>query len=129
MLSAARDLAERMGLDAQAEFVEADLLTADFGSERYDLCLLGQVTHYLTAEQNQELFWRVHRALRPGGTLVLDVPMTGTQLSEWTQIISLLLWANGGGGTHAFEEYCGWLASAGFEQARGLSDRWLAADA
>jgi ubiquinone/menaquinone biosynthesis C-methylase UbiE len=129
VLSVARDLAERMGLDGQARFVEADLLTADFGSERYDLGLLGQVTHYLTAEQNQELFRRVNRALRPSGTLVLDVPMTDTQLSEWTQITSLLLWAIGGGGTHAFEEYCGWLASAGFGQVRRLSDRWLAADA
>lgn len=34
--------------------------------------------------------------------------MTGDQASEWTQIVSLLLWANDGGGTHAFAEYCAW---------------------
>ena len=53
--------------------------------------------------------------------------MTGDQASEWTQIVSLLLWANDGGGTHAFAEYCAWPEEAGFAQVRSLSDRWLAA--
>jgi hypothetical protein len=69
----------------------------------------------------------VHTALRPGGTLVIDVPMTSEQASEWTQIVSLLLWANGGGATHGFEAYRGWLEEAGFGQVRPLSERWLAA--
>ncbi len=127
VLPVARDLAGRMGVLGQATFVEADLLTADFGTEHYDLCLLGQITHYLTPAQNQDLFRRVHAALRPGGTLVLDVPMTGEQASGWTQMVSLLLWANGGGGTHSFEKYCAWLEVAGFGQVRSLSERWLAA--
>jgi SAM-dependent methyltransferase len=126
VLPVARALAERMGLTAQAEFVAADLLTADFGAERHDLCLLGQVTHYLTPAQNQELFRRVHAALRPSGTL-LDVPMTGEPPSEWTQITSLLLWVNGGGGTHGFEQYRAWLEETGFVRVRQLSERWLAA--
>lgn len=127
VLPVARALAERTGLTAQTEFVAADLLTADFGSDRYDLCLLGQITDYLTREQNRDLFCRVRTALRPGGALVLDVPMTGVQASEWTQIVSLLLWANGGGGTHSFDEYRVWLEESGFTEVRQLSERWLAA--
>jgi len=135
VLPVARDLAERMGLTAQTEFVAADLLTADpstglrtgFGVAQFDLCLLGQITHYLTPSQNRDLFRRMHTALRPGGLLVIDVPMTGAQASEWTQIVSLLLWANGGGGTHSFDEYRAWLEQAGFGQVRQLSERWLAA--
>jgi len=61
-----------------------------------------------------------------GGTLLLDVPMTGAQLSEWTAITSLLLWANGGG-THAFDEYRAWLEDAGFRPVARCSERWLAA--
>jgi SAM-dependent methyltransferase len=135
VLPVARALAERMGLTAQAEFVEADLLTADpslhsrtsFGAERYDICLLGQITHYLTLAQNQDLFRRVHAALWPGGTLVIDVPMAGEQPSEWTQMVSLLLWANGGGAAHGFEEYRAWLEEAGFAPIRQLGERWVAA--
>lgn len=127
VLPVARALAERMGLASQAEFIVADLLTASFGVAQFDLCLLGQITDYLTPAQNQDLFRRVHAALRPGGLLLLDVPMTGAQASEWTQIVSLLLWANSGGATHGFAEYRAWLEQAGFGQVRQLSERWLAA--
>lgn len=120
----ALDLADRMGLSAQTDFLGADLMTADLGADLYDACLLGQITHYLTPEQNQDLFRRVHRALRPGCPLVIDVPMTGDQPSEWTEIVSLLLWANGGGHAHSFGQYHGWLEAAGFEEVRPLSERW-----
>jgi SAM-dependent methyltransferase len=127
VLPVARALAERMHLLARVELRTADLWTADFGVAQFDLCLLGQITDYLTPAQNQSLFQRVHTALRPSGLLVLDAPMTGEQGSEWTQIVSLLLWANGGGGTHSFVEYRAWLEQAGFAQVRSLSERWLAA--
>lgn len=126
VLPVARALAERLGLTARTEFIAADLLTADFGSDRYDLCLLGQITHYLSPTQNRDLFRRVQIALKPGGLLLLDVPMTGEQPSEWTAIVALLLWANGGG-AHGFEAYHGWLEEAGFAQVRQLSERRLAA--
>ncbi len=127
VLPVARALAERMGLLGQAAFIEADLLTADLGADLYDACLLGQITHYLTPAQNQDLFRRVHAALRPGEILVLDVPMTGEQPSEWTEMVSLLLWANGGGATHRFEEYHAWLQQAGFGAVSRLSERSIAA--
>jgi O-methyltransferase involved in polyketide biosynthesis len=89
--------------------------------------LLGQITHYLTPAQNLDLFRRIHAALKPGGTLLLDVPMTGAQPSEWTAITSLLLWVNAGGGTHSFEQYHLWLKETGFAQVRQVSERRAAA--
>ncbi len=127
VLPVAHSLAQRMGLTGQVEFIVADLLTASFGVAQFDLCLLGQITDYLTPAQNQDLFRRVCAALRPGGLLALDVPMTGAQATEWTQIVSLLLWANSGGATHSFDEYRAWLEQAGFGQIRQSSDRWLTA--
>lgn len=127
VLPVARALAERMGLLVQATFVEADLLTASFDANFYDACLLGQITDYLTPAQNQDLFRHVHAALRAGGTLVLDVPMTSAQAAEWTQIVSLLLWTNGGGGTHSFDDYLNWLVQVGFGQVRQVGERWLVA--
>lgn len=95
--------------------------------ESYSEWRIGQITDYLTPTQNRDLFRRVHAALKPGGPLVLDVPMTSEQSSEWTAMVSLLLWANGGGGAHEFDEYRAWLEQAGFAQVRQLSERWLAA--
>jgi hypothetical protein len=65
--------------------------------------------------------------LKSGGVLLLDVPMTGAQPSEWTAITSLLLWVHAGGGTHSFEQYRAWLAEAGFAQVRQVSERRLVA--
>lgn len=127
VLPVARALAQRMGLAAQADFIAADLLTASFGVAQFDLCLLGQITHYLTPDQNRDLFRRVHMALRPGGLLLLDAPMTSEQLSEWTQITSLLLWTHSGGATHSFADYRAWLAEADFAEVKQVSERRLVA--
>lgn len=43
---------------------------------------------------------------------MLETPMTVKQPSEWKEIVSLLMGANSGGGTHGFEAYRGWLAEA-----------------
>ncbi|QLQ08689.1 MAG: hypothetical protein HZY76_23725 [Anaerolineae bacterium] len=41
--------------------------------------------------------------------------------------MSLLLWVNGGGATHGFEEYRAWLAEADFVQVRQVNERRLVA--
>ncbi len=127
VLEVARHLAERWGIISQVHFMPDDLLTAELGESQYDACLIGQITHYLTQQQNHELFRRVHRALVPGGVLVLDVPMAAVELKEESSFLSLLLWANSGGRAYSFEEYRSWLLSAGFGTVRQLSERQLSA--
>lgn len=127
VLDVARDLAERMAVLPQAAFLPADLRTADLGTEHFDAPLLGQITHYLTVEQNQNLFQRIYTALKRDGTLVVDCPMAGAAPSESASFLTLFLWANGGGTAYAFETYCGWLNEAGFQRVGALSERWLSA--
>jgi SAM-dependent methyltransferase len=127
VLEAARDLAERWGVLSQIRFMPGNLLTADLGEAQYDSCLLGQVTHYLTSEQNRDLFRRIYRTLLPGGVLILDVPMSTTRLDEASSFLSLLLWANSGGRAYPFDEYRSWLLEAGFSTIIQRSDRLLSA--
>jgi SAM-dependent methyltransferase len=127
VLEAARDLARRWDISAQVHFVAGNLLTADLGKAQYDVCLLGQITHYLTSQQNHEVFTRICQALVPGGKLVLDVPMESEHLTEESSFLSLLLWANSGGRAYSFEEYHSWLSSSGFLQVDRLSERLLSA--
>jgi SAM-dependent methyltransferase len=128
VLKAARDLAERLGVTARVRFVADDLLTADLGVTGYDVCLLGQITHYLTGEQNGDLFQRIYRALIPGGRLVLDVPMEAkSQLDENSSFLSLVLWANSGGRAYSFEEYRSWMHAAGFSTVQKHNERLLSA--
>jgi cyclopropane fatty-acyl-phospholipid synthase-like methyltransferase len=125
VLAVARDLAQRMQILSQVTFQPENLLTADLGKARYDTCLLGQITHYLTEQQNRDLFQRIHAALLPDGILVIDCPMATEQPSESTSFLTLVLWANGGGASHSFEAYRAWLQDAGFGQVRQMSERWL----
>lgn len=127
ILAVARDLAGRMGIWDQATFLPADLFTADLGHARFDAVLIGQISHYLTPEQNGELYGRVHTALKAGGTLLIDCPMSQTMPTESAAFLTLFLWANGGGAVHPFADYQAWLAAAGFSSIRQLSERWLAA--
>lgn len=127
VLAVARDLAERMGLLVRGTFAPNDLLTADFGTNSFDAVLMGQITHYLTPAQNQDLFRRISLALTDGGTLVIDCPMSTDRPSESASFLTLFLWANGGGTAHSFPAYQMWLEAAGFQSVRQLSERWLAA--
>jgi SAM-dependent methyltransferase len=127
VLEVARDLAKRMKVLGQAQFWPADLLTANLGEAQYQVCLLGQITHYLSETQNRNLFQRVYTALRPEGTLLLDVPMSTGTPQEGSSFVSLFLWASGGGAAHSFESYQQWLKAAGFGEVKPLSERWVSA--
>jgi SAM-dependent methyltransferase len=116
-----------MGVESQAVFKPADLLDADLGENRFDAALCGQITHYLTPEQNACLFRRIYSALSLNGVLVIDCPMATDEPAETASLLTLMLWANSGGAAHSFETYRGWLADAGFRQIRQLSERWLVA--
>jgi cyclopropane fatty-acyl-phospholipid synthase-like methyltransferase len=127
VLAVARDLAKRMGVEPQVVFRPADLLDADLGEDRFDAALCGQITHYLTPEQNAGLFRRIYSALSLNGVLVLDCPMAKNEPAETASLLTLMLWANSDGAAHSFETYRGWLGDAGFRQTRQLSERWLVA--
>lgn len=123
VLKSTRDLAERWGVLPQVRYMPTNLLTADLGEGQYDACLLGQVSHYLTEQQNRHLFGRICQSLVPNGKLVLDVPMGTEQPDENSSFLSLILWANSGGRAYAFEEYRSWLQDAGFLTVHQLSPR------
>jgi len=127
VLESARDLAQRWGLLTQVRWMPDNLLIADLGEAQYDACLLGQVSHYLTEQQNRDLFSRICLALVPDGRLVLDVPMGIVQPDENSSFLSLVLWANSGGRAYAFEEYRAWLLEAGFAAVSQLGPRLLLA--
>jgi C-methyltransferase len=125
VLEVARDLARRLKISSRVTFTPADLLSAELGEGMYHAVLLGQITHYLSAAQNLDLFARVRTALAENGILVIDCPMQGAEPTELTSLLTIFLWANSGGTAHSFEAYRGWLLAAGFREVKQLSERWL----
>jgi len=127
VLEVAHDLAERMQISTRVSFLSTDLLKADLGEGQYDAVLLGQITHYLTEVQNQDLFRRIYASLAEHGILVIDCPMSTDESSESTSLLTLFLWANSGGTAYSFDTYRSWLLAAGFRVVMQLSERWLVA--
>jgi SAM-dependent methyltransferase len=111
----------------QAKFIPGDLHTADLGVAQFDAVLLGQITYYLSPQQNYDLFQRLHAALGPDGILVIDVTLPNQPPDEWASLITLICWVMGGGKTYTFAEYQTWLEQAGFRYMEQLSERWLKA--
>jgi len=128
VLEVAADLAERMNLLSQVIFLPGNLCEIELGKAKYDLCLLGQITHYLKEAQNQNLFQRIYAALKDKGILTIDVPMDRGTLDEETTLLTLVLWSNGGGTAYSFSVYQSWLENAGFRKITQLSDRLLRAE-
>lgn len=126
VLAVARDLATRMAVTSQVTFCPADLFTADLGITQFDSVLVGQITHYLTPAQNQDLFRRIHSTLKQNGTMVIDCPMSQAMPSEFISFLTLFLWTNSGGTAYSFETYKSWLDEIGFCPVTQLSERWLA---
>lgn len=127
VLTVARDLAGRLGVLSQVVFMAGDILALDLGQAQYNAALLGQITHYLTPEQNVALFKRVHESLAPAGVLVIDVPLALDTSDERGSFGAFFIWATSGGKAHSFEEYSDWLKAAGFNVVRQLGAEWLSA--
>jgi hypothetical protein len=128
VLAVTRDLAERMGVDDRVELAPGDLLHLGLGESVYDACLAGQITHYLTEEQNSDLFRRVNAALVKGGRFLIDVPLGGSQTDETAAFLSLVLWANSGGIAYTYEAYRDLLQEAGFSEVRRIGERSIVAE-
>ena len=127
VLDVARDLATRMDISSRVTLLPADLFTAHLDTDSYDAVLVGQITHYLTPDQNKNLFGRIYAALKSNGAFVIDCPMATDAPSESASFLTLFLWANSGGTAHPFETYRAWLEEVGFQSVTQLSERWLAA--
>ena len=127
VLEVAWDLAGRMDISDRVSCMPGDFLQIDLGMQQYDAVLLGQITDYLTTDQNKNLFARINHALAGGGMLIIDCPMAGDLPGEMESLLSLFLWANSGGKAYSYQEYEAWLREAGLGKIEQTSERCLTA--
>lgn len=108
---------ERHGVSDRYDFLPGDLKEVDFGKNRYDLALLGNIVHSEGETSSRDLFRRLHRALKPGGRVVIidmipNDERTGPPFALFFAINMLV--NTEVGGTYTLEEYTSWLRDAGF---------------
>ncbi len=91
----------------------------DFGENRYDLALLGNIVHSEGEESSRDLFKRLYRALKSGGRVaIIDmIPNNERTGPPFALIFALNMLVNTEkGGTYTLEEYTRWLSDAGFKR-------------
>jgi len=89
-IEAAAQLLAAEGLGERLVHRPGDATAIELGDERYDLVLMSNLAHHLTEEQNRKVAARVARALKPGGTFVIQEPARAQRNGRSSQVPALL---------------------------------------
>ena len=123
VLEVARKYARRFGVEGRYRFVGGDIRKVEFGSDRYDLALLGHICHSEGADWSQKHIGKCFLALREGGRLlIMDyIPDEGRESAAMPLLLALnALLGSEEGDTFAFSQYKQWLLKAGFSAVRTI---------
>ena len=122
MIPTTKRITQKFGVDDRFQFIEGDLLEADFGSG-YDVATLGHILHSEGEERSRKLLKKTFNALKSGGTIVIAEWLVNDERTEPlpSLLFSVQMLVNTEhGDTFSFNEIKGWLEQAGFEKARTL---------
>ena len=125
VLALAKKFARAFGVLERYRFIAGDLRTMDFGSDAYDLALLGHICHSEGAEGTRRLMQKCFRALKKNGKLLIMDYFPDEERKSALMPLLLALNALLGteeGDTFAVSEYRRWLSAAGFPEVRVLLD-------
>jgi SAM-dependent methyltransferase len=124
VLKVTRRIAERHGVADRFTFSPGDFSVADFGTG-HQYATIGHILHSEGPERSKALLKKVHDALAPGGKVVItewlvDPDRTGP-LPGLIFAVNMLVNTTDGD-TFSFPEIAGWLAEAGFQDAKLIED-------
>jgi hypothetical protein len=123
VLEVTRRYTDGLGCTDRYEFLEGDLRSVKFGTNQYDLVILGQICHAEGARGAARLISRSARALVPGGAvLVADMVPTDKRTSPTRHLLFALnmLVGTTDGDVFTFSEFREWMLSAGLSSIKRL---------
>ena len=112
-----RDFVARYGVTDRFRTIDGDFHTAEFGEGQYDCMICSHIAHQEGAADNIALFRKCRKALKSGGTLVvndfvLNDDRTGHPFAM--MFASQMLVVSKNGFTYRQSDYRSWLTEAGF---------------
>lgn len=119
VLELTKTFLKRHEVDSRYEFLPGDLKSVDFGANKYDIALLGNIVHSEGEKSSRDLFQRMFKALAPGGKLaIIDmVPNDERTAPPFPLLFAInMLIHTEEGSTYTLQEYRDWLRGAGFAQ-------------
>ncbi len=117
MLDVALGVARDLGVEKRISTLPGDMRNLDYGEDRFDLIRLGSVTYFLGKDEMAVIFKRAYKAMRQGGAIVIEAPVSdeGSEESERAVLDGPWLYAvTAGGDVYSFSDYKNLLEEAGF---------------
>jgi predicted transcriptional regulator/ubiquinone/menaquinone biosynthesis C-methylase UbiE len=118
---------EQAGLSDRIRYITGNLLETDWGTN-YDVILLFNILHNLSAEQCEIAIQKAFQALRSGGTVLIQEPFhPGDQgkIKAFEGFISLVYFAMSGARTWSKPTLTEWVTAAGFQKVRTSKQQQL----
>ena len=113
----AKGFVGKFGVGDRFETIDGDFHTTDFGSGKYDLAIYGHIAHQESPAENVAIFKKFRRALKPGGTLLVnDFVLTDDRTGHPFAMMfpSQMLLMTKAGSAYRQADYKSWLGEAGF---------------
>jgi ubiquinone/menaquinone biosynthesis C-methylase UbiE len=105
------------GVGDRFHTIDGDFHTTDFGSAKYDYAIYAHIAHQDSPAENLATFRKFRKALKPGGTLVInDFILNDDRTGHPFALLfaAQMLVVSKGGFTYRQADYRQWLGEAGF---------------
>jgi SAM-dependent methyltransferase len=122
MIPTTKRITQKFGLLDRFDFIEGDLLEANFGSG-HDVATLGHILHSEGEQRSRQLLKKTFRALKSGGTIAIAEWLVNDDRTKPlpSLMFSVQMVVNTEkGNTFSFNEIKKWLEDAGFKKVRKL---------
>lgn len=117
VIQVAREIQTRYPVKNRIHYHEMDLTAAEIPGS-YDLVLVSNSLHMLGEEESRELLARLHAAVNPGGSVVVQAQFLDEDRlgKRWPILLDLIqLCITPCGRNHSAGETKGWMEAAGFQ--------------
>ena len=114
----ARGFVGNFGVADRFENIDGDFHVVDFGSAQYDYAIYAHIAHQETPADNVEIFRKFRKALKPGGTLVInDFILSDDRQGHPFALMfaAQMLLVTKGGNAWRQADYRAWLSEARFK--------------
>jgi SAM-dependent methyltransferase len=122
MIPTTKRITQKFGVGDRFEYVEGDILEADFGNG-YDIAILGHILHSEGQNRSRQLLGKTFRALKSGGIIAIAEWLVNDDRTEPLPSLMFavqMLVNTEKGDTFSFNEIKNWLEDAGFKKVRKL---------
>jgi 2-polyprenyl-3-methyl-5-hydroxy-6-metoxy-1,4-benzoquinol methylase len=124
----AKPILERERMGDRISHRACDVLTADLGTNQWDLVFSSQLVHHFDEPTNVQLMERIAQTLRPGGVAaIVEIlrPSSPNEAGETGAVLDLFFATTSLSGCWSWQEIAGWQRRAGLVPQKPIRLRFM----